>query len=181
MAELLTRVLNFWSGPGAGKSTTKAGTFFEMKCAGFKAVQIEEYATEKSVERDWATLHNQRKVLLRQERRQRRYLGHVEWIVTDSPLVLSCLYGTDEYSTKEFHQEVWDLYNKYENVNIWIDRVKPYELYARHHSEEEARELDLRLLDLIGEQIHFRTPGDRDAPSRVLDFLKNYTGVAKSG
>jgi hypothetical protein len=60
---LRTRVLNFWSGPGAGKSTTKAGTFFLLKALSEKAAQIEEYATERSVEEDWESLANQRKVL----------------------------------------------------------------------------------------------------------------------
>jgi len=169
---LRTRVLNFFSGPGAGKSTTKAGTFFELKCAGAKAAQIEEYATERSFAEDWETLANQRKVLCKQEKRQRRLLGKVNWIVTDSPIVLSCLYGRNEFATSEFRQEVWEKFNAYENVNIWVDRVKPYQLYGRHHSEDEARELDVQLRQLIGEQIHFVTPGDQDAPRRVIEFLK---------
>lgn len=151
-----------------------------MKCAGEKAAQIEEYATERSFEQDWETLSNQRKVTWAQEARQRRLLGKVNWIVTDSPLVLGCLYASGSYVNPEFFEEVWGLYEKYENVNIWIDRVKPYELYGRHHSELEARDLDLRLKELIGDRIDFTTPGDTDAPKRVMAFLKEkyeFTGV----
>lgn len=173
MVALTTRVLNFFSGPGAGKSTTKAGVFFELKCAGYRAAQIEEFATERSFEEDWDTLSNQRLVTEEQERRQRRLLGKVQWIVTDSPLVLGCLYSQGEFNTPEFHQEVWDKFNSYENVNIWLDRVKPYQLYGRHHSEDEARDLDRKLRDLIGDKIHFTTPGSPAAPRRVMRFLRD--------
>lgn len=169
---LLTRVINFWSGPGGGKSTTKAGTFFALKCAGLKAAQIEEYATERSFEQDWETLSNQRAVTWEQDARQRRLLGKVNWIVTDSPLVLGCLYAQGDYVNPSFYEEVWNLYNSYENVNIWVDRVKPYELYGRHHSELEALELDKQLRDLIDGRIHFTTPGDANAPERVMAFLR---------
>jgi hypothetical protein len=171
VADLTTRVLNFFSGPGAGKSTTKAGVFFELKCAGVRAAQIEEYATERSFEQDWDTLSNQRKVTEEQDRRQRRLLHKVEWIVTDSPLVLGCLYSQGSFNNPEFHQEIWDRFNSYENVNIWVDRAKPYQLYGRHHSETEARDLDLQLRDMMREKIHFTTLGDPDAPKRVMAFL----------
>lgn len=169
----VTRILNFFSGPGAGKSTTKAGTFFLMKSQGVRAVQIEEYATEKSVEEDWATLADQSKVTSEQEKRQRRYLGKVDWVLTDSPLVLGVLYAQGEHATKAFHQEVWDLFDSYQNVNIWLDRVKPYQQYARHHDEDEARELDVRLQKLVFGRIDFVTPGDVLAPQRVMQFLRD--------
>jgi hypothetical protein len=171
--ELLTRVINFWSGPGAGKSTTKAGVFFLLKAAGEKAAQIEEYATERSVAEDWATLANQRKIMLKQEARQRRFRGKVNWIVSDSPLALSVLYGQGEFATQEFHEEVWSLFNSYENVNIWIDRVKPYQRYARHHDEHEARDLDGRLRAIAGDRIDFTVQGDEDAPAKVMEFLRS--------
>lgn len=170
---LTTRVINFWSGPGAGKSTTKAGTFFLLKSRGEKAAQIEEYATERSVEEDWVTLANQRKVTRKQEKRQARFVGKVNWIVTDSPLVLGCLYGSGEYATPEFYKEVWDLYDQYENVNVWIDRVKPYQKYARHHDEDEARALDQRLRNLCNHIIDFTVAGDELAPAKVVEYLTN--------
>jgi hypothetical protein len=169
---LHTRVINCWAGPGAGKSTTKAGIFFQLKSAGAKAIQIEEYATERSVCEDWETLANQRKVTFKQEQRQRRFLGKVDWIITDSPLPLGILYGQGKFATSEFHQEVWDLFGGYDNINIWIDRVKPYQKYARHHDEAEARDLDRRLRAICGNRIDLTVPGDIFAPARVMEYLR---------
>lgn len=170
---LRTRVLNFWSGPGAGKSTTKAGTFFLLKALGEKAAQIEEYATERSVEEDWETLANQRKVTKKQEKRQARFVGKVNWLVTDSPLVLGCIYGRGEYATPEFYKEVWSLFDRYENINVWIDRVKPYQRYARHHDEDEARLLDIKLRSLCNHIVDFTVAGDEQAPEKVVQYLRD--------
>lgn len=172
MPEATTRVINFWSGPGGGKSTTKAGTFFLLKSAGARAAQIEEYATERSVEEDWVSLSNQRKVLTKQNKRQQRFVGKVDWIITDSPLLLSILYAPPAWATKEFELEVWKTFNQYENINVWIERVKPYQKYARHHDEDEARELDVRLRDICGPIIDFSVPGDEHAPAKVVEFLR---------
>jgi hypothetical protein len=172
---MTTRVINFWAGPGAGKTTAKAGTFFLMKALGEKAVQIEEYATERSVVQDWATLADQRKVTFKQEKRQRRFKGKVNWIVTDSPLPLGCIYGTGEFATQEFRTEVWKLFNDYANVNIFIERdpAKPYQRYARHHDADEAIALDARIREMCHGMIHLSVLGDQDAPAKVVAFLRD--------
>ncbi|USN15514.1 P-loop containing nucleoside triphosphate hydrolase [Brevundimonas phage vB_BpoS-Kikimora] len=167
-----TRVLNFWGGPCSGKSTVKAGTFFHLKINGARAAQIEEYATECSFDRDFDSLSNQRKVLEEQERRQRRMLGQVDWIVTDSPLLLSCIYSSGPYRTDAFHREVFERFDLYDNVNIWLERPDgAYQTYGRHHNEAEAREIDLQLLELLEGRIDFRVKADETTPQRVMEFL----------
>lgn len=169
----MTRVLNFWSGPCGGKSTVKAGTFFHLKIAGDRCAQVEEYATELSVERDWTALADQRAVTLEQARRVRRFLGQVDWILSDSPLLLGCIYGEGPYAQPEFHKEVFDLFDAFENVNIWLDRPSvAYQTYGRHHSEAQALEVDRKLLDLLGDRIDFRTTADQETPQRVVKFLQ---------
>lgn len=173
MPEPLTRVLNFISGPCGGKSTVKAGTFFHLKISGFRAAQVEEYATERSVSQDWKALSDQRHITWEQAERQRRFLGHVDWILTDSPLLLGCVYGQGEFAQPQFHKEVVDLFDSYENVNVWLDRpAGAYQTYGRHHSEQEAKAVDEKLLSLMGDRIHFRTTADENTPQRVVKFLQ---------
>ncbi|USN14263.1 hypothetical protein PAPPERLAPAPP_00300 [Brevundimonas phage vB_BpoS-Papperlapapp] len=170
---MTTRVLNFWSGPCGGKSTVKAGTFFHLKIGGYRAAQVEEYATERSVSQDWATLADQRRVTWKQASRLKRFLGHVDWILTDSPLLLGCVYGQGDYAQPEFHQEVFDLFDSYENVNVWLDRpASAYQTYGRHHNEAEALEVDQKLLALLGDRIDFRTTADESTPQRVVKFIQ---------
>lgn len=168
-----TRVLNFWGGPCSGKTTVKAGTFFQLKISGARAVQIEEYATECSFDRDFDSLADQRKVLDEQERRQRRMLGQVDWIVTDSPLLLSCIYSSGAYRTEEFHREVFERFDRYENVNVWLERpAGAYQTYGRHHTEDEAIDIDRRMLELLTGRIDLTVKAEENTPQRVLQFLK---------
>ncbi len=41
-----TLVINMFAGPGAGKSTLAAGTFFRLKCLGVNAEIAPEYAKD---------------------------------------------------------------------------------------------------------------------------------------
>lgn len=172
MPDTTTRVLNFFGGPGAGKSTIKAGVFFYLKCAHLRTAQIEEYATECSFEQDWETIRNQSKVMAEQERRQARLVGQVDWIVTDSPLVLSNIYASGAFDTQEFRDEVWRRFDAYNNVNIWIERVQPYQEYGRHHTESQAREIDERLKNMMNGKLDFSVKGDVEAPHKVISFLR---------
>ncbi len=112
-------------------------------------------------------------ILKEQERRQRILLGKVDWIVTDSPLVLSPIYARDEQ--REFVTEASNAaFSCYENINIWIKRVKPYQGYGRSQSEDQARVLDGEILWHLNDQnipIHFEVDGDGDAPAKILQFL----------
>lgn len=173
MPDSTTRVLNFFGGPGAGKSTIKAGTFFALKCRHLRTAQIEEYATECVFEEDWETIRNQPKLLAEQEKRQARLVGKVDWIVTDSPLVLSSIYVSAAFDTQDFHDEVWRRYDAYENVNILVRRVQPYQTYGRHHSEREALEVDDRIEKMMAGSIDFEVDGDVEAPRRVYEYLSN--------
>lgn len=62
----MSLVINLIGGPGAGKSTTAAGLFFLMKCAGLKVELVTEFAKELSYDENWADLKKQLYVLAEQ-------------------------------------------------------------------------------------------------------------------
>lgn len=82
----MTKVINLFAGPGAGKSTTAAALFVLMKTEGYKVELVTEYAKELVYAEDWETLNWQPAVTKEQDARQRRLVGKVDWIITDSPL-----------------------------------------------------------------------------------------------
>jgi len=72
-------------------------------------------------------------------------LDKVEVIVTDSPLLQQLLY-TDQETLKALLIEE---HNKLNNLNIVLTRSKPFVQTGRLHSEEEARALDVKALQIL--------------------------------
>jgi len=95
-------LINLFAGPGTGKSTTMAGVFSELKLRGVNCEMAPEFAKEKVWEKSVNILENQIYVFGKQYNTIHRLLGQVDIIITDSPLLLSSIYGTNE--TKLFHQ-----------------------------------------------------------------------------
>jgi hypothetical protein len=167
-------VINLIGGPGSGKSTTAAGLFFLMKLAGLKAELVVEYAKELSYDENWSTLKNQLHVLAEQERRQRRLVDKVDYIITDSPLLTGMAYTSDPRDYLPVAEAATVLFSTYNNVNFVIKRVKPYAEYGRNQTEDEAKALDRRLIEVIwaGQPIDLIVSGNETAPQVIFDHLK---------
>ena len=65
----------------------------------------------------------------------------VDVLVTDSPLLLSILYNSDETLGEPFNEVVANVFKSFNNINCFLHRVKPYNPKGRHQSEEEANAL----------------------------------------
>lgn len=166
-------VVNLWAGPGAGKSTTAAGLFFVMKSKGLRCELVTEFAKELTYEKRWTALGDQEFVTIEQNSRQKRLVGQVDYIITDSPLPLAEVYvrGEDAYR-KRCADKAWALFNQYRNVNFFINRVKPYEPYGRRQSEESARSVDEKIQDLTAGMIDDIVPGSPSGVLAIFDHIK---------
>jgi hypothetical protein len=168
----MTKVINLIAGPGAGKSTTAAGLFFRMKLAGIKCELVTEFAKELTYDENWADLKRQIYVMAEQERRQRRLLGKVDYIITDAPLLTGIEYISDPIDRVAVEKATVELFEQYDNINITVVRSKPYAEYGRSQTEAEARDLDHRLAyRYIKYPMHFTVPGDEDAPIKIIERL----------
>lgn len=144
-----TLVVNLYGGPGTGKSTTMAGVFAELKWHGVNCEMGPEFAKEKVWEKSFAILGNQIYVFGKQFHTLVRVCGQVDVVVTDSPLLLSLIYGKDE--VREFHDLVLAVHRKYRTLNIFLKRIKKYNPSGRMQTEPEAREIDRRVLDMLSD------------------------------
>lgn len=163
-------VINLFAGPGTGKSTTMAGVFSELKWRGVNCEMAPEFAKEKVWEKSTDILRNQIYVFGKQYNTIHRLLGQVDMIVTDSPLLLSTIYGTNE--TEKFHELVLETFNKQNNLNIFLDREKGYNPKGRLQTEEEAKEKDrevLTLLDKYGVKYKI-LPARRETMNQIADM-----------
>ena len=168
------KVINLFAGPGAGKSTTAAGLFHLMKIAGMNVELVTEYAKEMTWEKRHNILTDELYIFAKQHRRIRRLLGEVDYVVTDSPILLCILYRNDDYS-ETLDRLILELWNSYENLNFFLRRTKPYSAVGRSQSESEARTIDEATLELLArlEVPYQEVIGDDGAAAAIFQKVKD--------
>lgn len=165
------KVINLFAGPGAGKSTTAAGLFYNLKRRGLKVELVTEYAKELVYQGHLNTLSDQVYVLAKQNKRLERLRDKVDYVITDSPLLLTSYYIKYSKSPQSLVKLTEDLFNSYDNINIFIERNKPYIKYGRLGDEKEAREADAGILKMLTEYKSL-LDGD-DIVDNAIDYIES--------
>ena len=169
----MTKIINMFGGPGVGKSTTASGLFYCMKKKDMSVEYVSEYAKDITWEGTHSLLENQLHVFSEQFRRQWRLLGKVDYVITDSPILLSYVYfGLYNNTLEKFNSEYVDLSKKYfletfkqfQNINFIITRKKKYQPSGRIQSYEEAVSLDKEIRCLLFKE---------ELPFSIVDYDSN--------
>ena len=142
-----TLVVNLLGGPGCGKSSIRGGLFSKLKFLGIDCEEALEYAKDLVWINSTLTLNNQIYVFGKQHHRITRLLGQVEVVITDSPLMFTPIY--DQRKSKTLSDLVIEEINSMWNYNVFLKRQKEYNPNGRNQSEEEAREIDRKILDFM--------------------------------
>lgn len=144
-----TLLVNLYAGPGAGKSTGAAYIFAKLKMAGIDCEYVSEYAKDRVWQEDQFPLqHCQLYVTGKQALKIQRVLGKVDVAITDSPIMMGSMY-TDE---KPFQDVCIYEGNKYKNTyNIFVKRKKKYNENGRNQTEEEAKEIDKKIIQMLND------------------------------
>lgn len=140
MKEKGARIINLYGGPGCSKSTTAAGIFSVLKLHGVNCELCTEYAKDLTWESRNMTLQNQIYIFGKQYHRLWRVVNQVDVVITDSPILLSNIYDTNNDGA--FRNLVLDTYNKFNNYNFFLERAKKYNPSGRSQSLEEAINVD---------------------------------------
>lgn len=165
-------VVNFFGGPGAGKSTTAAAVFAECKRRGLVAELVTEYAKDRVWEESFRTLQNQIYVFGKQQHRLWRVRDRNDVVVTDSPILLSLYYGGD--LSLAFRALILEEHRKCWSFNVLLERVKPYVPVGRVQTETQAQEIDRTLAQLLKEnEVPYTTlRGDESAWKDCVDKIE---------
>lgn len=146
-----TFIVNFFAGPGAGKSTMAAGLFNKMKEYNWNVEYVQEFAKQLTWEKNFAALHHQPYVTGTQMYLQNMLLGQVDAVITDSPIIIGLMYLNNAgfsggiKSAKPFYDFVVASFKHQNNINFFIERSKIYNPVGRSQSEDEAKVIDDRL------------------------------------
>jgi hypothetical protein len=174
-------VINFYAGPGSGKSTGAASLFARLKNEGYKVELAREVAKDFIFEGRDVQLGRNQLLLTAMQYAKLKDLeaSGCEIAISDSPLDLGLVYaaGQTKYYT-ELRLLIGRLMDEFKNVSVWVNRAKPYSSFGRMQDESGAKELDADIRELVHEY-DFECAGDAKGQHKlgeeVVDFLDEIT------
>jgi len=171
------KIINLLGGPGCGKSTTASGLFYYMKSAGLKVELVREYVKD-AVYESRNIFDDQMYIFAKQNRRQHILVNSVDWIITDSPIILSAVYAPVNYFPS-FSNLCLEAFRSYDNINFFINREKPYSNIGRHQTEDEAKIIDTTVKDfMMDNDINFYSvSGSAECPKEIARRLEDIHNV----
>lgn len=177
-----TLFINLFGAPGSGKSTGATYIFSKLKMSGVDAEYVGEFAKDKCWEKNafmFECPENQFYIGAKQFYRINQVDGKVDVAITDSPLFLNTIYNKSKYLGKEYDFVTYRLFNKFNNLNFLIKRVKPYNPNGRNQTEDEAKEIQSELiLNLFNFEIPFtEISGDKEGYDMAVDIILKKMGT----
>lgn len=146
------RVINFFAGPGAGKSTLGAGLFSELKFRGLTPELAYEWIKDAEYEGrntpGGVLQRSQEYIFAKQHFRLARLAGKVDYVITDSPVILGVAYSEKDY-LPALETTILQAHNRYENLNFFVRRSKDYVRVGRSQTKDEAVQKDNEIKTIL--------------------------------
>lgn len=175
-----------FAGPGAGKTTCAWAVAAELKKAGYVTEYVPEYAKELVWDKQFdlldGTPEHQRAIFAEQAHRLERLNGQVDFIVTDSPLMLNLLYlRIDPEQYQQYADMVYGEFSQYTNFSVFVERGETFEQAGRIHNLSESIALDNRIKDIMEEyHIYHGSYTYKTAKYIAGNCIKTYQRVNKA-
>lgn len=146
----MTNIINVYGGPSIGKSSTASFMYYLLKSRGLNAELVREYVKNWAWEKRNIGPYDQFYFMGKQSHYESALYGKVDWIVTDSPLMLCATYAA-RYNTPPvangIKEAVLSFYKQcdldnYRHHHIVLQRSRPYVQAGRFETEAQAQEID---------------------------------------
>ena len=152
----MSKIINLFGGPGIGKSSIASGLTYKLKKKHITCDNPYEFPKALAWDENHSAIQDQLYVLANQHRGIVKSFGKVDYIVLDSPIILSLVYrsvyqGTSYpstlYNSEHFDKLVLDIHNQYDSINILLERNDDgvHNDKERYQSLEESRKLDYEI------------------------------------
>lgn len=173
-----TVIINLYGAPSAGKTTTVADLFTNLKKRGRHVVQIQEYASYLiNSGRTRELKEEQDLIFTKQKHKQEIAQGKFEYAITESPLLLSSYYAPPTY-TASFHAWVQDTISRFQNLNFYIRKKdwSDFEQAGRIHDLATAMAIETELLDFVKKsgQTVVEVPLGVDATLWIAEWISKW-------
>lgn len=155
-----TTIINLYGGPGTGKSTLSCELFAELKKAGHSVELVREYVKDWAWEGKKVGAFDQIYIAGKQAKREYSLYGKVDYIITDSPLLLSPFYEQYYGKQKIVEDSVKNFISFSESkgqeyLPFFIERKKKYVSEGRYETEEEAKQIDIAMKEFLKTKVKF--------------------------
>lgn len=169
----MTKIINFYAGPGTGKSTCAAGLFYLMKVNQFNVELVTEYAKDMVWSGRTNMFEYQEYIFAKQRHRIERLIGKVDYIITDSPINLGHFYMPKGAPYDQFGTFIDACFNEYDNLNILLTRSHAYDPIGRCQTEAEAIQIDKDILNFLNQKNieYVSIPANEDTPVTLLQLI----------
>jgi len=149
-------IINLMGGPSVGKSSLASELFSIMKKQNMNVELTYEFAKEMVWEGNTFAVNDQLYILANQHRNITRLYGKVDFIIMDSPIVLSCIYknkyGNDYPNNhyEDFDNFVINIFKKYKNINFLLKRNNgAFDELGRFQDNENSKKIDFEIEELL--------------------------------
>ena len=157
----MIRRVNLFGGPGVGESTLAARFFAHLKQqkANIELVQefVKQYVYEGRRIRSWNYVHT---FASQFEAEHRLMQGGVQRIVTDSPLLLQCVYA--KHHGCVVHQQLAQICKRFDeefpSLNFFVRRNFHFQEVGRWENEGQAIEMDRIIEETLNRHDIIYTP-----------------------
>jgi adenylate kinase family enzyme len=178
-------IVNCFGGPGSGKSTTAARLFSRLKRKGINCEFLTEVAKDITWEENWnAIKHGQLYITGKQLYKQELLERKVDVVITDSPIVLGLIYYNepDTIISEAFTALIINTFQNKNNISFFIKRKKKYNPIGRNQTEDEAKEIDNKTLNLLHQHCIGYMGVDYDCDFELMvDVILNHLGEQNNG
>jgi nicotinamide riboside kinase len=178
-----TKVVNFISGAGAGKSLISSLVYAELKMM-HKSVEIVPEVAKWLIYRgELEKLNDQYYVSSEQYKMIKALDGKVEYVIGDSGIFTGMYYNRAYKSNmsdiEKVEKMIWTRNNEFQNIYIYLERNTeyPFENEGRVHNEEESKVVDIELKEMLKEfNIPYKSVlSHRDNVQEIVDYILSHT------
>lgn len=150
----MTLVINMLGGSGIGKSTTAAGLYYQMKLTHKNVELVREYVKLLAWQGIKPGQYDQVNIFGEQCKLEHALYGKVDYIVTDSPIILAPIYEHYYHGDSMIEEAALKFLDKsskngVKQLNILLDRTKSYDQRGRYQTLDEAKVVDSMVVDFL--------------------------------
>ena len=178
-----TYIINLFGGPGSGKSTITSGLFYELKKRNISCDNPYEFPKQVAWEDNKSQITDQLYIFANQHRGIVRSYGKVDFIILDSPILLSLAYKNG-YNTgypasiygESFDKMVLDTFNQYNNINFLLERkTDAYQTDGRFQTQEQSLTFHRKIESILRENDlqYFNLEVNGDTVDKIINFITN--------
>ena len=147
----MSKIINLFGGPGIGKSSIAAGLTYKLKKKHITCDNPYEFPKLLAWDENHSAIRDQLYVLANQHRGIVKSYGKVDYIILDSPILLSLVYRnyyrSGEYPATlygdSFDKMILDIHNQYDTLNIVLNRSEGvHNERERYQTLDESKSLD---------------------------------------